>query len=92
MLFKRFLFNGEIDISFGDNGVVNINFVLDELWVWDFKLLDNGKMYVVFLVMNFNGEDLILIIKYLFFGELDILFSDNGIFISFIFYDCYCRI
>lgn len=90
--FKRFLANGQIDASFGVNGVSNVSFSNDELIVRDFKLLENGAMFVASSVTNFDGDSLLLLTKHLPSGELDTSFSENGIVTSPILLDFYSRI
>ncbi|MDX1463246.1 MAG: hypothetical protein R3359_09325, partial [Marinirhabdus sp.] len=77
--FKRYLQNGQIDTFFGTNGVSNTSFANDDLYVKEFKIGNDGAMYVVSSVLDFSGPDLVLITKHLPSGTLDLSFSDNGI-------------
>jgi|TARA_R110002020_G_scaffold30237_1_gene95282 uncharacterized delta-60 repeat protein len=91
--FKRYLSNGQIDTSFGVNGVANATFANEALIVRDFKLLSDGSMFVASSIQNFNGaEDLLLITKHHPNGSLDLSFSQNGIVTSPLLFDYYNRV
>jgi|TARA_R110002020_G_scaffold30237_1_gene95281 uncharacterized delta-60 repeat protein len=90
--FKKYLQNGQIDSSFGTNGVSNASFANDALLIRDFKLNENGAMFVASSVQDFNNPDLLLITKHLPNGTLDLSFSDNGIVTSPVLFEYYNRV
>lgn len=77
----RYLENGDIDTTYGDNGSVRIHYGIDKLA--SSLLLPDGKI-IVGGTTSIGDSRYLLLTKYLVNGEIDLSFGDNGITVTYI--------
>lgn len=84
---SRYQTNGELDISFGTNGIVTTYIGDGYNRVFDGNILDNGNLVISATIEVENNDDNIILLSYLHNGDLDPNFGNNGIIHTNIFND-----
>jgi uncharacterized delta-60 repeat protein len=75
---KRFLPNGALDLSYGNNGIVTTTIGNESNTVLYLKLLNNGKFIALAIIKN-NGVTTYALLRYLPDGLLDVSYGINGV-------------
>ena len=74
----RYLTNGELDTSFGDNGIVLTELGGEYINVFSSVVENNGIIYLL-VKYDWAPDSFLQVIKYVENGGLDLSFGDNGI-------------
>ncbi len=78
LIIKRFLSNGDLDLSFGNNGIVITAIGNESNTHKGIRILDDGSFIALVATEN-NGVQSKVLIKYLSTGEIDSTYGSNGI-------------